>query len=77
MGDSVKQKRADEFCTNFSRAMKLIMKRIEDLKASTVAGELNSRLTLISNDIQEMRSSLHEATLFLPSYTIKVNVPMQ
>ena len=75
MSDSAKQKRADEFSNNFSKAKKLIVKRIDDLSlAPDSAGDLNSKLTLISNDIQQMSSSLHDATLFLPSYTIKVNI---
>ncbi len=73
MGDSAKQKRADEFSENFSRAKKMIAKRIEDLNTGPLsAGDLSSKITLISNDIQQMSSSLHDATLFLPSYSIKV-----
>jgi len=67
--------RADEFVSSFGKARTLIMKRIENLKpGDEKLKDVNSKLTVLSNDIQEMSSSLHDATLFLPSYSIKVRI---
>jgi len=65
--------RADEFVTNFGRARALILRRIENLKPGDEnMQDVNSKLTVLSNDIQEMSLSLHDATLFLPAFSIKM-----
>lgn len=67
--------RADEFVNSFGKARALILKRIENLsELDEKSVDINSKLTVLSNDIQEMSTSLHDATLFLPAYSIKVRL---
>lgn len=63
-------KLAEEFMTSFSKKKNELLAGIESL--SNDAKDVNERLNGISNEIQKLSKILHDAVLFLPSYSVKV-----
>jgi predicted PurR-regulated permease PerM len=65
---------AEQFMARFSKSRVELTSRIEELAKSTSedVGMLNEKLTSVADEIKSISKTLHDAALFLPSYSIKV-----
>lgn len=64
-------KLVEAFMTSFNNKKEVLCTSIEAL---TLADNMNTKLTDIQNQIQNLNKLLHDASLFLPSYSVKVGI---
>ncbi|ODM99699.1 Tubulin-specific chaperone C [Orchesella cincta] len=71
MGDSKpsQSQLSEEFMAKFNKTKEELAHQINELAAGP---KLNDGLTAISTDIQKLSKTLHDAAMFLPSYSIKI-----
>ncbi|CAL8111264.1 unnamed protein product [Orchesella dallaii] len=60
---------SEAFMVEFNKKKEELGQQIKELKAGA---SLNEHLTKISTEIQKLSKSLHDAAMFLPSYSIKI-----
>jgi len=62
---------SEEFMTKFNRKKGELKLQINQLKPDLKAG-INQELTSISGEIQKLSKLLHDAIMYLPSYSVKI-----
>ncbi len=72
MGAPISQaKLAEDFMSTFNIQRKELCKTIEELTMQS-PDKTNQQLTNVQNGIQNLNKILHDASLFLPAYSVKV-----